>query len=223
MIVMMALLRRPITWILAAALAAALLAFRDYGLTWDEPLFYRYADALGYAYTPANWVSGHFDLANAYGPSPDDHKTRGPGYLLLARLPARDLQASGLSVADSWHLTNSLALMLGVYFVYALSRRVAGEGAAALGAALFATQPLLWGHAFINPKDIPFMVFFAGAVWSGWRMIDQFLSDPQPVGGRGLGRVILPAFFLGIATSNRVLGPLAGLLVLVYWIARGER
>jgi hypothetical protein len=50
-------LRRPIIWLLAVALAAALFVFRDFGLTWDEPLFYAYGDALGYAYTPANWLA----------------------------------------------------------------------------------------------------------------------------------------------------------------------
>jgi 4-amino-4-deoxy-L-arabinose transferase-like glycosyltransferase len=138
----------------------------------------------------------------------------------LARLPAQALQASGLSSADSWHLINSLMFVLGVSFVYRISRRLAGETAAALGAALFATQPMLWGHAFINPKDIPFMVFFAGTVCFGWRMVDQFAADQQPAGGPGVNRILLPALFLGLATSNRVLGPLAGLLVITYWLAR---
>jgi hypothetical protein len=213
-------LRRPITWVLVMAFGAAALVFQDFGLTWDEPLFYRYADALGYAYTPANWVSGNFDLSLAYGPSADDHKTRGPGYLLVAGLPAHLLQSAGLSVASSWHLVNALTFVLGTFFVFGLSRRLAGEAAAALGAALFVTQPLLWGHAFINPKDIPFLVFFSGAVWLGWRMVDEFAIQNVTSVPRGLGRVLLPALFLGLATSNRVLGPLAGVLVLIYWLAR---
>ncbi|MCK4899886.1 MAG: hypothetical protein KAS38_13960, partial [Anaerolineales bacterium] len=39
---------------------------------------------------------------------------------------------------------------------------------------LFVTQPLLWGHAFINPKDIPFMSFFLGSVALGLLMYDSF-------------------------------------------------
>ena len=62
----------PASWLLIALLAAGVLVFRDYGLTWDEPLFYKYGDALGYAYSPANWFSGHFDLNLSYGPSGDD-------------------------------------------------------------------------------------------------------------------------------------------------------
>jgi len=150
------LLRRPITWLLGVMLVAALLVFRDYGLTWDEPLFYEYGEDLGYAYTPANWFSGHFDLAQSYGPSPEDHKTRGPGYLLIARLPAQGLQSIGISKASAWHLVNVVTFLLGVYVVYRLGRWVAGDAGATTGAALFGAQPLLWGHAFINPKDIPF-------------------------------------------------------------------
>ena len=191
--------------------------FRNYGLTWDEPLFYKYADAVGYAYTPANWIGGHFDLSRAYGPSPDDHKTRGPGYLLLALYPTRLLQLTGISVPESWHLVNALTFVVGVFFVYGLSRRIASDVAAAMGAALFATQPLLWGHAFINPKDIPFMVFFAGAVWSGWRMVEQQESGGELRSRTSLRSILLPALLLGLASSSRVLGPLAGLLVIGFW------
>src|SRR5512142_466343 len=91
-----AIVKRPILVLLAVLLLGGLFVFRDYGLTWDEPYFYGYADALGYAYTPANWFSGHFDLNQSYGPSAADHKTRGPAYLLLAREPVYFLQLLGL-------------------------------------------------------------------------------------------------------------------------------
>jgi hypothetical protein len=213
-------LRQPIIWLLAVALAAALFIFRDFGLTWDEPLFYKYADALGYAYTPANWFGGEFDLSRSYGPSGDDHKTRGPGYLLIARLPAETLRARGLDTGSSWHLVNFGAFMLGVFFIYRLGRWFAGDMAAALGAALFTSQPLLWGHAFINPKDMPFMVLFMGAIWLGVRMVDRLSDFKGAQWNRLAAGLILPAVFLGLASSNRVLGPLAGILVSFYWIAR---
>jgi len=45
---------------------------------------------------------------------------------------------------------------------------------AAIGAtALFATQPLFWGHAFVSPKDIPFLSFFLLALLLGLRFFDQ--------------------------------------------------
>ena len=216
-------LRRPIAWLLAVALAAALFVFRDFGLTWDEPLFYAYGDALGYAYTPANWLSPDFDLSRSYGPSADDHKTRGPGYLLLARLPAAGLQALGLDAPAAWHLVNLIAFLFGVYVVYKMGTWLASELAAVFGAALFASQPLLWGHAFINPKDMPFLVFFAAAVWTGVNAVDRLLDRGTAGQGRILRELLLPGVMLGLASSNRVLGPLAGAIVGLYWIARRPR
>ncbi|MFH1186024.1 MAG: hypothetical protein V1755_13450 [Chloroflexota bacterium] len=212
--------RHPIAWLLAVAFAAALFIFRDFGLAWDEPLFYRYADALGYAYAPANWFSGEFDLNRSYGPSADDHKTRGPGYLFIARLPARALQQLGVDAASSWHLVNFGTFLLGVYFVYRLGQWLAGETTALSGAALFASQPLLWGHAFINPKDMPFLVLLSGAIWLGVQMVDRLSESQETRWYRLAAGALLPAVFLGLASSNRVLGPLGGLLVSLYWIAR---
>jgi hypothetical protein len=212
--------RKPITWLLAVALAAALCIFRDFGLTWDEPLFYKYADALGYAYSPANWLSGEFDLSRSYGPSADDHKTRGPGYLLIARVPEGVLEALGLDAGSSWHLLNFGTFLLGVYFVYGLCRWLAGDLAASLGATLFASQPMLWGHAFINPKDIPFLVFLTGSIWLGVEMVDRLADARDSRVPVRLASLVFPAILLGLASSSRVLGPLGGILVSVYWIGR---
>jgi hypothetical protein len=44
--------------------------------------------------------------------------------------------------------------------LYVLALRLVAPTSALLAAALFATQPLLFGHAFINQKDIPFMTMF---------------------------------------------------------------
>ncbi len=219
------LLRKPVLILLAVTFVIGLFMFRDYGLTWDEPLFYKYADALGYAYTPANWLSGHFDLNNSYGPSATDHKNRGPAYLLLAREPVYLVEKLGIETADAWHLLNFVTFLLGVYFVYRLAERLVRPWAATAAAAFFAFQPMLWGHAFINPKDMPFLVFLTGSVWLGFRMVDQLLDSPIQSRWQRFGHVILPAVVLGIATANRVLGPLAGLLVLAYLLAqpRGYR
>ncbi len=212
--------RRPILWLLAGALLAGLLVFRDYGLTWDEPLFYKYADALGYAYTPANWLSGHFDLNQSYGPSGDDHKNRGPAYLLLAREPVYLLELFGVDAASAWHFINFVTFLVGIYFVYRLCAMFTQDRAAVAASALFGLQPLLWGHAFINPKDMPFLVFLTGSVWLGFRMVDRVASNPVDPASKTAHQVVLPAVLLGLASGNRVLGPLAGLLVAAYFLIR---
>jgi hypothetical protein len=202
--------------LLAINLLAGVFTFRDYGLSWDEPLFYDYANALGYAYSPQEWFSGNFNLENAYGISGTDHANRGPAYIILARPMVSVIEAFGADNASAWHLVNFLTFQLGVYLFYRLAKRWASEYAALAAAALFAWQPLLWGHAFINPKDPSFLVFFLGAVCFGFEMVDV---DPKG-SKKPLGSVLLAAFFLGAATSIRVLGPLAGLLVASHALTR---
>lgn len=207
------LFEKPIVLLLAVNIIAGLFIFREYGYSWDEPLFYDYGNALGYAYSPREWFSGTFDVDNSYGSSGDDHKTRGPAYLFLSREPVHLLESLGLDQASAWHLVNFLFFQLGVYFLYRLSRRwVSPEGALA-ASALFAWQPLLWGHAFINPKDPPFLTFFLASVCLGFEMVDQLTAGQKP----RYSVVVLPALALGITTSIRVLGPLAGLLVFGYF------
>jgi hypothetical protein len=214
---------KPILFLLAINILVGLFVFRDYGFSWDEPLFYDYGDALGYAYSPRTWVSGNFDISNSYGSSGDDHKTRGPAYLLLAREPVYLLEALGLDKASAWHLINFLFFQLGIYFLYRLALRWMKPRASFAASALFSWQPLLWGHAFINPKDIPFLVFFLASVYLGFEMVDR-LSDEAITNKQRFTLMILPATILGITTSIRVLGPLAGLLVLIYAVSRlGKR
>src|SRR5512140_3498371 len=74
----------PLLLLLVINLAAGLLTFKDYGMSWDEPLFYNYADSIPMAYTPQAFSPG-FDFYQVFGKSPEDHKIYGPAYLLLAR------------------------------------------------------------------------------------------------------------------------------------------
>lgn len=208
---------KPIFILLAVNILIGFYLFRDYGLSWDEPLFYDYADALGYAYSPREWLSGSFNIDQSFGASGDDHKTRGPAYLLIGRGPVYLLATLGLDEASAWHLINFLFFQLGVYFLYRLSSRWMSSSAALAAAALFSWQPLLWGHAFINPKDPPFLVFFLASVCLGFEMVDK-LSDEAISNKQKFSSIIVPAVVLGITTSIRVLGPLAGLLVFAYGI-----
>ena len=211
-------LEKPIIILITVNILIGLFIFRDFGLTWDEPYFYSYGDALGYAYSPKEWFSGNFDLYNSYGASGDDHKTRGPAYLFLARNFVSAVEALSSDSASAWHLVNFLFFQLGVYFLYRLSKRWMSKPAAFFASAFFAYQPLLWGHAFINPKDPPFLTFFLAAMCFGFEMVDVLSQNTK-----GATKKILAAsFFLGIATSIRVIGPLAGLLVFAYFLSKRE-
>src|SRR5512147_2126643 len=170
-------IKNPILILLAVNILIGFFIFRDYGLTWDEPYFYSYGEALGYAYNPVNWFSGHFDLNNSYGISGDDHKNRGPAYLFLARNFVYGLEALGSDSAAAWHLVNFLFFQLGIYFLYRIAKRWVNPSAAFATAILFSTQPLLWGHAFINPKDPPFLTFFLISVCLGFEMVDKLADN----------------------------------------------
>jgi len=210
-------IKNPIVLLLSISLIIGFFIFRDFGLSWDEPLFYKYADALGYAYTPSNWFSGHFDLNNSYGPSGDDHKNRGPAYLFLAREPVYLLQDFGVDNASAWHLINFITYLLGVYFIYRLCERFMRPWAAFAASALFTFQPLLWGHGFINPKDPSFLVFLTGSIYLGFWLVDRLADTPTK---NHVWDTLLAAFFLGITTSIRIIGPLAGIFVVIYFLTR---
>lgn len=210
--------QHPIIILLIINIVVGLFTFRDYGLSWDEPLFYDYASALRYAYSPREWLSGDFNLENAFGASASDHANRGPAYIVLAQPVESILESLGLDNASAWHLLNFLTFQLGVYLLYRLAIKWINPYAALASAALFASQPLLWGHAFINPKDMPFLVFFIGAMCFGFEMVDTIAQDGKSNLNTKtkLARIFIAAFFLGIATSIRVLGPLAGVLIGIY-------
>ena len=190
-------------WI--ASLLAGMLVFRKFGLAWDEPLFYRYSDAVGYAYSIPEWLSGSFDLTQAYGPSAEDHKIYGAAYLLVARNVTGALRAlTGLPAREVWHLTNFLAFELGVLFFYRLCRRWMRPPGATLAAMLYLTQPLVWGHAFINPKDMPFATLFILTLDTGFRMVDRLaLLPPAPVTRREPAprRPIDTRWFIGLGLA----------------------
>jgi hypothetical protein len=204
--------QHPIIILLIINIVVGLLTFRSFGLSWDEPLFYNYAKALGYAYSPSEWFSGHFDLEKAFGISASDHANRGPAYIVLAQPIESGLELIGLDTASAWHILNFLVFQLGVYLLYRLEIRWMNRYAALAASALFSWQPLLWGHAFINPKDPPFLVFFSGAMCFGFEFVDELAQNTK----FKFPKLFLAAFFLGIATSIRVLGPLAGILVGIY-------
>ncbi|RPI85535.1 MAG: hypothetical protein EHM41_10680 [Chloroflexi bacterium] len=169
----------PLALLLLAALVTGLLVFQDYGLSWDEPLFYAYGDAVGYAYRPAEWFGGSFDVNNAFGPS-SDHRYYGPAYLLVARVGVGILKAFlTLPAFNLWRLVNFFTFLTGAGLLYFLAKRWMSRSSALFCTLLWLTQPVLWEHGFINPKDIPFTVFMMASILAGFHMVNR-LSGLQP-------------------------------------------
>jgi hypothetical protein len=209
----------PIILLLAVLLLTGLLTFRDYGLSWDEPLFYDYGQASRYAYSISARLDGTFDIEKSFGASASDHVTRGPAYLLIGGLAEGLLEKTGLDLASAWHLTNFLTYLVGLTFFYLLARFFLDPWPAAAATAFFATQPVFWNHAFINPKDSPFAIFFLISVYLGFKMVDQWNEVSKARYYLAL-QAILPGMILGVTAAIRFLAPYAVLLIFLYFLSK---
>jgi hypothetical protein len=196
----------PLALLLALALALGLVTVRHYGESWDEADIYRYSryalDAYRFLARPA-----------ALPPFDTNLNLYGPGYYMAANVLTGAITAvmPAWSQVNAWHVLYFVTFLAGAAALYLLSLRWMSALSACGVTLLFLSQPLLWGHAFINPKDIPFMAFFTVTVFLGFRMIDNYPRLHRPVAS-----VLLPAILLGLTSSFRVLGPLSGLIVLAY-------
>jgi len=210
----------PIFLLLLISLLVGIFTFQDYGMTWDEGLYYGYGEAIGYAYSIPERLSDDFDINRAYGPSISDHRNRGPAYLLFSRIPVKILHAvTGVDIVALWHLINFITFLIGVFYLYKLSLRWLNPLSAFAASLLYISQPLLWGHAFINPKDPPFTTIFVAAIYYGFRMVDQLviLEASEKVGvTQRLRQIALTGILIGLATNLRIIAPLIGILIFIY-------
>ncbi len=106
-----------------------------------------------------------------------DPLQHGPFYSFVAYVAGGWVEAvrPGWLATDGRHFVYYLSFIMATVFVGVLVRRYTRPSIAWLAAGLFFSQPLLLGHAFINPKDIPFMAFFLGGLTLG------VLTLPRPV------------------------------------------
>lgn len=161
----------PIALVILINVVIGLIIVRDYGESFDEPDIRVYANTSIKAYS---WLLGE-------GKFPDFGNENlnyyGPAYFMAQVFLARILKAifPSWSLIDGWHFGYFLAFQVGILSLYFLSRKWLGQWAAMGTTVLFSTQPLLWGHAFINPKDISFMSFFLASVTLGFNMVDNIL------------------------------------------------
>jgi hypothetical protein len=220
----------PFIVLILVNLIIGILTFQVYGASWDEPGFYRYASTIPYAYSIQERLNGQFQIEKAFGPPKEGNKMYGPAYLLMAGGLVKILTSVfQLAWYPSWHLINFLSFQAGIIFFYLLCLRWMSKRAAFAAALLFSSQPILWGHAFINPKDIPFMSFFLAAIYLGYWSIDHLgkVKDrPQKFTTRlaGLFLDMLPVgIALGLLASIRMLGPFAGVLIALYALIKYGR
>ena len=158
-----------LTIMLIALIAGALLA-RDYGQSWDEWTNYRYGEIyLKAYYDPESIDQAAIDYYHA------------PFYFMLWAALSKFIQSflPWLQASGARHLTNYLCFLMGLIAFYSLALKLFEERIARVAAVLFGLQPFLFGHAFINQKDIPFMAFFTLSVAIGIRAADFAAGQSQ--------------------------------------------
>jgi hypothetical protein len=158
-----------------ALLAAAIVGIlaNDYGQSTDDEADARYGAEALRAYV------GSPEFLNDAG----DRRYYGPAYWMFSAAVVEALDSTGVDAAsvDVRHGLNALLFLVAVGSVYALARMTGVDPPAALlAAALFGLQPLLFGHAFINQKDIPFMALFALSVAVGLATVRRVRQSLPP-------------------------------------------
>lgn len=151
----------------AIVVIVGLIITPDFGESWDEH---------------ANSKFGEDTLEAYVGPTvfrqaPDLDYTAGAPYFMAFNISSKLItQVTGGSWlrADGRHFTNLLTFQIATFGVYMVSRRLLSKPYALMTALLFSTQPLLFGHAFINQKDIPFMAIFTMSVALGLSAMDDW-------------------------------------------------
>lgn len=150
--------RNIAVWILLVIGAmAGLWIAADYGQSWDEWI----EDQIGYAAIKAYSRDTFLQEQNA-----DFHGTF--YFMLYAGLPrllAR-LQFDWNAVVVR-HSLNYITFLVSILATVKLVGMLFGMRPAILTGLLILGQPLYFGHAFINHKDMPFMAFFAASVTLG--------------------------------------------------------
>ena len=135
--------------LLAALVVAALLTFRDYGITWDEEIQAIYGEKLLAYYGSLFADRSVFSLDNLF--------YYGGLFEIVAALA---IKISPFGVFETRHLLSALVGILGMAGGWRLGRALGGPRAGMIALVLIALTPAYYGHSFFNPKDIPFACAF---------------------------------------------------------------
>jgi hypothetical protein len=146
--------------------ALVFLTFRDYGVTWDEPLHNRYG----------NFVLDYYTLffVDKHSLDWNDIYAYGAAFDMAAAAVNR---ISSMGTYETRHLLNGLVGVLGVVGCCKLGRAIGGARAGFLAALLLLLTPNYYGQMFNNPKDIPFAV---GLVWGTYYLARLVPVLPRP-------------------------------------------
>ena len=157
----------PIIALLILIMMIGLFTLMNYGESWDELQFFKYANHALASY--GSWLQSAQIIVTG-----NTYDNYGPAFVMFTALVARGLNAiyPVWIISDLRHLVYFIAFVAGICAFYVLARRWMSIWAAFTATLLLAAQPVLWGHAFISPKDIPFLSAFLISLVLGLRMAD---------------------------------------------------
>lgn len=129
------------------------------------------------------WEFIHLYETNAFTVGPEVDYFNGTFFFMVWVAVGRAVAAivPSLSVVDGRHFVTFVTFLVGLWLFFKLALRFLSPRVSLIIVALFATQPLLFGHAFVNQKDTPLMVFFLASVVAGWAAVDR-LERPSTAG-----------------------------------------
>ena len=186
---------------------AAFSTFQDYGIGWDSRVqatyghkllsFYLsgFQDRSAFSYSDLRFYGGFFDIVAA----------------IVDRI-------SPFGEYETRHLLGAVVFIFGLIGAWRVTCLVAGKRAALIAILILATTPLLYGHAFINPKDSPFAWLLVWVTYFGCRI----LKDEQQT---SLLTYLGFAVTLGLALGTRVfavayLGYLVAIILMRWFLTR---
>jgi hypothetical protein len=180
------------TIVLACILLAGLLTFNQYGDSWDDRSLQKYAAKSLNAYST-------FPQEGKVNIEREDLGYYGPSFVMTVAALSNALDFLPLSTPDLRHLLYFLTYFAGVLAFYSLAKRWLSDLPALGATVLYTTQPLLWGHAFINPKDTPFLSLFLISLTLGFNYFDKLPIEPRPRPSRI--QLLLTALWVGSVFS----------------------
>ena len=155
------------TILLTCVFLAGLLTFNRYGESWDDRSLQKYAEKSINAYST-------FPKEGVINIGREDLGFYGPFFVMFTDWASKSLSPIlPFTLPDLRHLIYYLTYFAGVLAFHSIANRWLSPVPALGATLLFATQPVFWGHAFINPKDTPFLALFLLSVSFGMQAFDK--------------------------------------------------
>ena len=225
--------KTSMTWQLALVIlvlinvGVGLLALPGFGESTDELSQHSYGErsieAVRSLLTTGTWPAFFFEEEPKQG-------SHGPAFIMTVMLLRNLFLPTGTPVEklSFSHFLYFVTFQVGLVSLFFLARRWMSDLAAFGTTVLFNTQPLLVGHAFMNPKDIVFMSLLTASTALGLWIVDRGENSLATSDGTWSNNiriflrqflcadVWLAGFVLGFTSAIRIAAPLIGVVILAY-------